>query len=56
MFASDATRNGVDQHITRIPIGGEGNYEGTKLLPQAISINFATTLKKNNVDYHLTDW
>ncbi len=29
MFASDATRNGVAPHITSIPIGGRGMYEGT---------------------------
>jgi hypothetical protein len=31
--------------MTSIPIGGIGKYEGTKLLPQAISINVAATMQ-----------
>lgn len=56
MFASDATRNGVASHMTSIPIGGKGNFEESMELPQAVSINFATAMEKNNATFYLTDW
>lgn len=56
MFASDATRNGIPPHMTSIPIGGRGKYEGANRLPYAISINFATSMQRYNADYFLTDW
>lgn len=37
-------------------MGGRGKYEGTNQLPNAISINFAPTMQRNNAYYYLTDW